>query len=123
MKFVMFYETDLEKLPLARLYFPGHRARLEEFRARGTLLMAGPFANPADGAIGIFTEKEAAEEFIAGDPFVTNGVVKKFSVLQWNEVLAKKCWQLIELPTRCRNKARQLQSSIHPDIRLEPIRI
>ncbi|HEY4988794.1 MAG TPA: YciI family protein [Opitutaceae bacterium] len=88
MKFVMIYETDLEKLPLARLHFPDHRARLEEFRARGTLPMSGPLANPADGAIGIFTEKEAAEEFIAGGPFVTNGVVKKFSVLQWSEVLA-----------------------------------
>jgi uncharacterized protein len=88
MKFVMLYETDLEKLPLARQYYPGHRAKLDEFHARGTLLMAGPYANPADGAIAIFTSKEAAEEFIAGDPFVVCGLVKKSSIRQWNEVLA-----------------------------------
>ena len=29
----------------------------------------GPFADPADGALGIFTSREAAEEFIHGDPF------------------------------------------------------
>lgn len=83
----MFYETDLEKLPLARLHFPAHKARLDEFKAKGTLLMAGPFANPSDGAIGIFTSREAADEFIGDDPFVLHGVVKAHRVLEWREVL------------------------------------
>jgi uncharacterized protein len=88
MKYVMSYKTNLENLPLARFHIQGHRARLVEFHARGTLLMAGPFANPADGAIGIFTSREAADEFIGGDPFVLNGIVKQSTVLEWNEVLA-----------------------------------
>ena len=88
MKYVMLYETNPTQLPLARMHFPAHRARLAEFQARGTLLMAGPFENPADGAIGIFTSREAAEEFIQGDPFVKHGVVTKWSVRGWNEVLA-----------------------------------
>jgi len=69
-------------------HFQAHRARLDEFHARGLLLMAGPFANPADGALGVFTSREAAEEFIAGDPFVINNVVGKWRLLEWNEVLA-----------------------------------
>ena len=33
--------------------------------------MIGPFANAQeDGAMGIFTTREAAEEFVRGDPFV-----------------------------------------------------
>ena len=60
---VMSYETNAEHLPLARLHFPAHRARLDEFHARGTLLMAGPCADPA-------------EEIVAGDPFVLCGLVK-----------------------------------------------
>jgi uncharacterized protein len=88
MKFVMLYETDPGKLQLAREHFKAHRARLGEFHARGTLLMAGPFENPLEGALGIFTSREAAEEFIQGDPFVASGVISKYSVRGWNEVLA-----------------------------------
>jgi uncharacterized protein len=89
MKFVMSYETNAEKLPLARLHFPAHRVRLDEFHARGTLLMAGPFVDPPDGAIGIFTTRASAEEFIAGDPFVISGLVKTVKVREWNEILFK----------------------------------
>jgi uncharacterized protein YciI len=52
------------------------------------LLMARPFANPAESGIGVFTSKETAEEFIQGDPFVVNGVVAKWRVVEWIEVLA-----------------------------------
>src|SRR6202035_2532419 len=64
------------------------RSAGREFHARGTLLMAGPMADPTAGAIGIFTSREAAEEFIRDDPFVVNGVVAKWTIREWNEVLA-----------------------------------
>jgi uncharacterized protein YciI len=74
MKYVMIYETNPEKISLAR--------------ARGTLLMVGPYENPMDGALGIFTSREAAEEFVQGDPFVINDVVRNPRVLGWNEILS-----------------------------------
>jgi uncharacterized protein YciI len=61
---------------------------LDEFHRRGLLLMAGPLANPKDGALGVFTSRDGAEEFIAGDPFVLNGVVRAWRVEEWIEVLA-----------------------------------
>jgi uncharacterized protein YciI len=88
MKIVMVYEIAPDGMAHARTHFPAHRARLDEFHARGVLLMAGPYANPMEGALGIFTSREAAEEFIAGDPFVTHGVVGKWTLREWNEVLA-----------------------------------
>jgi uncharacterized protein YciI len=88
MKFVMLYEVAPDGMAKAQANFAAHRARLNEFHARGTLLMAGPYANPSEGAMGIFASREAAEEFIRGDPFVINGVVGKWSVREWNEVLA-----------------------------------
>ena len=88
MKTVMFYEVAPDGLPKARMHYEAHRARLNDFHGRGSLLMAGPFANPAEGAMGVFTSREAAEEFIQGDPFVINGVVAKWSLRDWNEVLA-----------------------------------
>jgi uncharacterized protein len=88
MKCVMFYETAPEGLEKAKIYYQAHQARLKEFNDRGSLLMAGPWANPAEGALGVFTDRAAAEEFISGDPFVINGVVKSWKLRDWNEVLA-----------------------------------
>lgn len=88
MKVVMTYEVSPEGMAKAMDNFPAHRARLTEFHARGTLLMAGPWANPAEGALAVFTSREAAEEFAQGDPFVINGVVSKWTLREWNEVLA-----------------------------------
>jgi len=88
MKYVMIYEANLEKIALAPVHFKAHRARLDDFHARGTLLMAGPYQNPLEGALGIFTSREAVDEFIQGDPFVIHGVVKAPTIRAWNEVLS-----------------------------------
>ena len=88
MKYVMSYRAVEDFMPLALQHGPAHVARLHEFRDRGLLLMVGTFDEPRNGdAMGVFTTREAAEEFIAGDPFVLNGVVASHSVRPWNEVL------------------------------------
>ena len=51
-------------------------------------MMVGPYGTPPLGALGIFTSRAAAEEFVAGDPFVINGVVGKHSIHEWREALA-----------------------------------
>jgi len=88
----MIYEPAEGGLALARVHYPEHRARIDEFHARGSLLMTGPFVDESTGlptgmALGVFTTREAAEEFIAGDPFVTNGAVGAWRIEAWNEVL------------------------------------
>jgi uncharacterized protein YciI len=88
MRYVMAHETRAEHIPLARLRYAAHRARLDEFHARGTVLMAGPFADAADGAPGVFTTRAAAQECVAGDPFVLCGLVKSCTIHGWNEILA-----------------------------------
>jgi uncharacterized protein YciI len=87
MKVLMFYEVAPDGLQKAQEHFAGHRARLDEFHARGVLLMAGPYGAPPVGALGVFTSRDAAEEFIKGDPFVLNGVVARHTLHDWNEVL------------------------------------
>jgi hypothetical protein len=37
--------------------------------------------------MSIFRSREAALEFVAGDPFVALGVVRGWRMLEWNEVL------------------------------------
>jgi uncharacterized protein YciI len=84
----MFYEMAADGLSKARANFPAHQDRLKDFHRNGTLLMAGPYGTPPMGALGIFTTRAAAEEFIAGDPFVINGVVGKYIIHEWSEALA-----------------------------------
>jgi hypothetical protein len=87
-KYVMFYENGPDTRALAHLHIEAHRARFLGFHRRGLLLMTGPFTDADGGAIGIFTTREAAEEFVEGDPFVRHGVVARWSIREWNEVLA-----------------------------------
>jgi uncharacterized protein YciI len=88
-KHVVEYAAVPDFLPLAREHGAAHRARLQEFAARGVLLLAGPLDDPPSGdALAVFTTREAAEEFVAGDPFVTGGVVARWTVRPWHEVLA-----------------------------------
>lgn len=89
MKYVLFYESADDVGAKAPAQFPPHRARYEEFHARGDLLMLGTFEDPQrDGSMAIFRTREAAEEFAEGDPFVVNGVVRAWHVRGWNEALA-----------------------------------
>ena len=89
MKFVMSYTATPDFLPLAQQHGDAHVARLREFQQRGVLLMAGPLDEPMNGdALAVFTTREAAEEFAGGDPFVEHGVVERWTVRPWNEVLA-----------------------------------
>ncbi len=88
MKAVVFYESADGVAARAPAHFPAHRARWQEFADRGELLMIGTFANPQqDGSMGIFTTREAAEEFVRDDPFVLHGVVRKWTIRDWNEAL------------------------------------
>jgi uncharacterized protein YciI len=60
------------------------------FQADGTLLMIGTFANPQEeGSMAIFTTREAAETFARSDPFVVNGVVRRWTIREWNEAIAR----------------------------------
>jgi uncharacterized protein len=66
--------------------FPRHKAYYEEFHAAGGGLVAlGPFQtpDPAGASMGIFTSREEAERFIAGDPFATEGLAEP-RILDWD---------------------------------------
>jgi len=88
MKYVVLYEGASDFLPKVPLHIDAHRTLWRRFRAEGTLLLIGPFTDaPAGGAMGVFSTRAAAEAFVAADPFVTHGLVARFSIREWNEVL------------------------------------
>jgi len=86
-KYVVFYRSADDVMSKAPLHYPAHSARAAEFHARGVLPMIGAFADPqGQGSMGIFMTREAAEEFVRGDPFVLNGVVSNWEIREWNEL-------------------------------------
>jgi len=87
MKYVLEYRSTPESRASATTHFPEHQAWYEGFHARGLLLMVGRFTDGDGEAIGVFTTRDAAEEFAAGDPFVRHGVVASWKIREWREVL------------------------------------
>jgi uncharacterized protein YciI len=87
-KYVLFYESGENVAVKAPEHFPAHQRWLTEYHERGELLMVGTFADPqAQGSMAIFSTRDAAEAFVAGDPFVEYGVVKAHEIREWVEIL------------------------------------
>ena len=63
--------------------YPRHKVLVEEFKSRGLVIGIGPFSDR--GNMGIFRTRDAAEEFMRRDPFNLEGLVKEYSVREWND--------------------------------------
>ncbi len=87
MKAVVFYEPSDVSMEKIKEVYPRHKQVVDEFAKQGKIIAIGPFVNPAGGSMGVFTDKESAEEFIKQDPFVKEGLVGKITVKEWNEIL------------------------------------
>jgi uncharacterized protein len=79
---------------------PDYLTRRGEFRGlhlglawqaveRGELLLGGAAGDPIDSAVLLFSGNgpEAAEAFARADPYVRNGLVKRWRVSPWNTVV------------------------------------
>jgi uncharacterized protein YciI len=89
-KFVVLYESADGVRERAPAHYDAHLAHMRAFHERGDLLLMGPFEDPQqDGAMGVFTTREAAEAFAADDPFVLGGVVRRWEVRGWNEIFVR----------------------------------
>ena len=67
---MVFYEAVTGLADKAPLHVAAHRARWRDWPTRRTA-HDQPFDNAQeDGAMAVFTTREAAEEFVRGDPFV-----------------------------------------------------
>jgi uncharacterized protein YciI len=84
----MLYEAVDDFLEKARANFEEHQKWFMTFAERGELLMIGPMMDGTGDAMGIFTTLEAAEAFVAGDPFVREGIVRTHTIREWNEALS-----------------------------------
>jgi uncharacterized protein len=86
MKYVLMYESSDDVLSKVPDHMPAHSAHGQSFHDRGLLIAYGPFGDPqTQGSMAVFTSREAAEEFAKEDPFVLNGVVRRWEIREWDE--------------------------------------
>lgn len=85
MHFLLMYELSPDYLDRRGEFRNEHLKLGWEAHDRGELVLAGPLSEPFDTALLVFSGEtpEAAERFAKSDPYVINGLVKRWSVRQW----------------------------------------
>lgn len=63
-----------------------HIARSKQLHAAGTVLMAGAFLDRPEEPVttmAVLVSREDADAYMRGDPFVLNGMVRRWYVREW----------------------------------------
>jgi len=89
MHYLLFYEVSDDYLARRAEFRNVHLKMGWEAVDRGELVIAGALANPVDGAVLVFkgNSPEVAENFARTDPYVLNGLVKRWYVREWTTVV------------------------------------
>ena len=90
--YALLYEL-VDDMVTRRAPFREEHLRLaREAHERGELVLAGALAEPVDRALLVFhaDDKSKAEAFARKDPYVLNGLGKKWEVRPWNVVVGNK---------------------------------
>lgn len=85
MKTVVIGESSGASMDQVMAVYPRHKAVVDKFIARGEVIGIGPFADR--GNMAIFKTRAAAEQFVKEDPFILEGLVKSFTIRDWNDGL------------------------------------
>jgi uncharacterized protein YciI len=84
-KYVVIGEPSGASMDAIMRVFPRHKVLVDALVAQGMVIGIGPFADL--GNLAIFRTKEAAEKFVAEDPFRLEGLVKDYRIREWNDSL------------------------------------
>ncbi|HET7419014.1 MAG TPA: YciI family protein [Candidatus Dormibacteraeota bacterium] len=92
--FVVFFTTAFSSMEDVWARAPDalrrHLERTRRLHADGVVLMAGAFVEPKGGPVStmaVLATREAAEEFVRGDPFVELGQIAHHEIREWNNML------------------------------------
>jgi uncharacterized protein len=88
MHYLLFYEAGDDYVERRAAYREEHLKKAWAASDRGELVLGGALADPTDGALLLFQgdSPEAAERFARADPYVINGIVKRWYVREWKTV-------------------------------------
>lgn len=90
MYYLLSYYTVSTYLEERKVYRNDHLELAKKAYKKGELVMAGALDDPADQALLVFRTSESAMNFAEKDPYVKNGLIKKWEVRPWNVVIGKE---------------------------------
>jgi uncharacterized protein YciI len=87
--FLLFYEAGPDYVERRPQYRAEHVGLAWAAHERGELVVAGPLADPIDGAVLMFAgeDRSVAEDFARADPYVSSGMVARWRVREWTTVV------------------------------------
>ena len=85
MKTVVIGEPSGATMETIMSIYPRHKIIVDKYIEKGVVIGIGPFSD--FGNMAIFKTREAAEQFVKEDPFILDGLVKSFTIRDWNEDL------------------------------------
>lgn len=89
MHYLLFYEVADGYVERREPFRNDHLALAWQAQARGELVLAGALADPADMGVLLFEgdSPEVAARFAEADPYVRNGLVRRWWVRPWTTVV------------------------------------
>jgi hypothetical protein len=89
MYYILFYKTVPDYLERRGQFREEHLKLVRNAFEAGSLVMAGAFAEPADGAALIFKADNStvAENFAKNDIYTKNGLIENWYVRPWTVVI------------------------------------
>ena len=89
MYYLLQYDVVEDYLERRVPYRDAHLSLAREAHERGELVMAGAYAEPADGAALVFKadHPSVVERFVAADPYVREGLVTSWRIRTWTVVV------------------------------------
>lgn len=99
--YALIYETVDDYVERRAEFREQHLRVAREYRDRGALIFGGAFEDPVDRALIIFRaeNKRTVEEFARKDPYVVNGLVKKWEARPWRVVVGQEQHASATVPT------------------------
>jgi uncharacterized protein len=91
MHYLLFYEVAADYLERRKEFRTEHLKLAWRACTAGELILGGALANPVDGAVLLFQggSPAVAEKFVQSDPYVLNGLVKKWYIREWTTVVGE----------------------------------
>ncbi|MET0240684.1 MAG: YciI-like protein [Sphingobium sp.] len=87
--FILTYRIADDYAERRTAYRQAHLAYAWAAAERGELLLGGAVGDPPSGAMLLFTDGQAAEEFARADPYVAAGIVTGWEVKPWITVVGE----------------------------------
>jgi uncharacterized protein YciI len=89
--YLLFYEVGPEYLERRAEFRAVHLQKAWAAHERGELVLGGALTEPVDTALLLFKGESprVAESFAETDPYVLNGLVKRWRVREWTTVVGE----------------------------------